>query len=84
MMTVLSLMYMRPKAQVRPSRQSRAMAPITQDLQGEEDMLNHYLLCHIIRNVRNVSFIKEDNTRGLSLCPGSEKAIQQSLMHVGP
>lgn len=36
MMTVLSLMYISPNAQVRPSRQSRAMAPITQDLTEEE------------------------------------------------
>lgn len=33
MITVLSLMYISPNAQVRPSRHSRAMAPITQDLQ---------------------------------------------------
>lgn len=32
MMTVLSLIYISPKAHVRPSRHSRAMAPITQDL----------------------------------------------------
>lgn len=36
MTTVLSLTYMRPKAQVRPSRHSRAMAPITQDLKGQD------------------------------------------------
>lgn len=36
MTTVLSLTYMRPKAQVRPSRHSRAMAPITQDLKGRD------------------------------------------------
>lgn len=35
MTTVLSLTYMRPKAQVRPSRHSRAMAPITQDLEEQ-------------------------------------------------
>lgn len=40
MITVLSLMYIRPKAQVRPSRHSRAMAPITQDLQKREDRLD--------------------------------------------
>ena len=32
MMTVLSLIYMSPKAQVNPNRQSRAIAPITHDL----------------------------------------------------
>lgn len=32
MMTVLSLIYMSPNAQVSPNRQSRAIAPITQDL----------------------------------------------------
>lgn len=32
MMTVLSLIYMSPNAQVSPNRHSRAMAPITQDL----------------------------------------------------
>ena len=32
MMTVLSLIYMSPKAQVSPNRQSRAIAPITHDL----------------------------------------------------
>jgi len=36
MTSVLSLTYIRPKAQVRPSRHSRAMAPITQDLAGEQ------------------------------------------------
>lgn len=35
MMTVLSLIYMSPNAQVSPNRQSRAIAPITQDLSGE-------------------------------------------------
>lgn len=35
MTTVLSLTYMRPKAQVRPSRHSKAMAPITQDLEEQ-------------------------------------------------
>lgn len=35
MMTVLSLIYMSPNAQVSPNRQSRAIAPITQDLLGE-------------------------------------------------
>ena len=49
MITVLSLMYIRPKAQVRPSRHSRAMAPITQDLQKredgfEEERLSYYML----------------------------------------
>lgn len=32
MMTVLSLIYISPKAQVSPNRQSRAIAPITHDL----------------------------------------------------
>lgn len=32
MMTVLSLIYMSPKAQVNPNRQRRAIAPITHDL----------------------------------------------------
>lgn len=36
MMTVLSLIYMSPKAQVNPKRQRRAIAPITHDLQREE------------------------------------------------
>lgn len=36
MMTVLSLIYMSPKAQVNPNRQSRAIAPITHDLWREE------------------------------------------------
>lgn len=36
MTTVLSFTYMRPKAQVRPSRHSKAMAPITQDLRSKE------------------------------------------------
>lgn len=35
MMTVLSLIYMSPNAQVSPNRQSSAIAPITQDLLGE-------------------------------------------------
>lgn len=35
MMTVLSLIYMSPNAQVSPNRQSRAIAPITQDLLEE-------------------------------------------------
>lgn len=35
MMTVLSLIYMSPNAQVSPNRQSRAIAPMTQDLLGE-------------------------------------------------
>lgn len=33
MTTVLSFTYIRPKAQVRPSRHSKAMAPITHDLE---------------------------------------------------
>lgn len=37
MMTVLSLIYMSPNAQVSPNRQSRAIAPITQDLSGETE-----------------------------------------------
>lgn len=32
MMTVLSLIYISPNAQVSPNRQSRAIAPITHDL----------------------------------------------------
>lgn len=36
MTTVLSLTYMRPKAQVSPRRHSKAMAPITQDLKGKQ------------------------------------------------
>lgn len=36
MITVFSLMYMRPKAHVRPSRHSRAIAPITHDLRARE------------------------------------------------
>jgi len=36
MMTVLSLIYISPNAQVNPSRHSRAMAPITQDLREKE------------------------------------------------
>lgn len=36
MITVFSLMYMRPKAQVRPSKHSRAIAPITHDLRVRE------------------------------------------------
>lgn len=40
MTTVLSLTYIRPKAQVRPSRHSRAMAPITQDLQTNSHVSN--------------------------------------------
>src|SRR4029434_4755170 len=36
MMTVLSLTYIRPKAQVRPSRHRRAIAPITHDLRWGE------------------------------------------------
>lgn len=49
MMTVLSLMYIRPKAQVRPSRHSRAMAPITQDLEEEEtqDETENRRPCHL-------------------------------------
>lgn len=40
MTTVLSLTYIRPKAQVRPSRHNRAMAPITQDLQTNSRVTN--------------------------------------------
>lgn len=40
MMTVLSLIYMSPNAQVSPNRQSRAIAPITQDLVGETKQKN--------------------------------------------
>lgn len=36
MITVFSLMYMSPKAHVRPSRHSRAIAPITHDLRARE------------------------------------------------
>lgn len=50
MITVLSLMYISPKAQVSPKRHSRAMAPITQDLTGERN----YLQCHVT-NVYSVS-----------------------------
>lgn len=40
MMTVLSLIYMSPNAQVSPNRQSRAIAPITQDLLEETKKKN--------------------------------------------
>lgn len=41
MMTVLSLIYMSPNAQVSPNRQSRAIAPITQDLLEETNKKKH-------------------------------------------
>lgn len=41
MMTVLSLIYMSPNAQVSPNRQSSAIAPITQDLLGETKNKNN-------------------------------------------
>lgn len=45
MMTVLSLIYMSPKAQVNPNRQRRAIAPITHDLQREEKIKGYQIVC---------------------------------------
>ena len=45
MMTVLSLIYMSPKAQVNPNRQRRAIAPITHDLQREEKIKSYQIVC---------------------------------------
>lgn len=54
MMTVLSLIYMSPKAQVNPNRQRRAIAPITHDLWREEKIQGYQKIspeliqpCHI-------------------------------------
>lgn len=44
MMTVLSLIYMSPKAQVNPKRQRRAIAPITHDLQREEKIKGYQII----------------------------------------
>ena len=45
MMTVLSLIYMSPKAQVNPNRQRRAIAPITHDLQRKEKIKGYQIVC---------------------------------------
>lgn len=44
MMTVLSLIYMSPKAQVNPNRQRRAIAPITHDLRREEKIQSYQVI----------------------------------------
>lgn len=64
MMTVLSLIYMSPNAQVSPNRQSRAIAPITQDLLVETKKKK--------RRKKGIGFSSTKGVAGLEagrLCP---------------
>lgn len=72
MITVFSLMKRRPKAQVRPNRKSRAMAPRAQDLMEEftnnlKNDLDHNLAYFFNKYTLHIPFGKQSSTYCSSL-----------------